>query len=530
MKLLQLFILGLILTHSSAWASTLSVEWSCSSSSQNVTVNYNSSGKLQFQPDIFNGSLKFVSGNDYTKCIADFQRKINAANRKFREEQCPASESPFCTASIDYTDGQIVKKLQESSFVKSNPSVKPSAITSGAAAAVFGTGQTAQGYLESQIAEKKIDPKNLDQSFSFQGKSYKVADFDKVLADNLENIFLNMKRDEAKQFAQNYMASKSQYLNANKNPAKRKEVLDNLNTMFGYIYGDRGAEELAKILECEPEDNLTPIAQILDKVKESEKVQKCAALDPNEHKVFKQEYSDPYGTGDYLLKRKPDGNYQAVLNVKFEQANGSVNPSTMMNRVKSCMQEIAPYMKGPNNQMLELVVLTPEETHSLPSDQRPALNTVKIQQAGFQTNSMNYAQDINCATITHELLHLLGLCDEYEEDRPEYGDQWNCRVTTSALSIMRQTTATLNAVKGIGQGNYKMGNRWESYRKPDGSPVISSLLLPNHFHKILNGNCKPSPADGYNECASFAYKSSRNGPCNVPARCRDDSYFVGTPK
>ena len=88
-----------------------------------------------------------------------------------------------------------------------------------------------------------------------------------MVGDNIENVFVNLSRDQAKQYAQNYLVAKSTILTAKTESPQRTAVLNNLNQMVGYIYGDKGAEELAKILECKPEDNLKPIRELSKKLR-----------------------------------------------------------------------------------------------------------------------------------------------------------------------------------------------------------------------------------------------------------------------
>jgi len=45
---------------------------------------------------------------------------------------------------------------------------------------------------------------------------------------------------------------------------------------------------------------------------------------------------------------------------------------------------------------------------------------------------MSYKSDIDCPTIAHEVLHLLGLCDEYNGN----GDGYTCRAVAKTASIM----------------------------------------------------------------------------------------------
>lgn len=449
-------VLGLFFTMSFAHAKGLNVDWVCpkdSSQKTAVEVSFDDQGKLQFKPDVFDENQKTLSAAVLSACIADFQKLAGQEIAKFKQSKCPASKDDFCYSSVNYANGKILEKIQKSNLIKKNSAITVSEIKadggSGSGGSVIASGPaTAQAFLEEKIAKKEIDPKNLSQTFQFQNKSYKVSDFDGVVGDHIENVFVNLNRDEAKQYAQNYMVAKSDLLKANKESPQRTAVLNNLNQMFGYIYGDKGAEELAKILECKPEDNLKPIEDIIKKIEETNKVSKCDVLKPGEHKVFQKENNNYYGTGNYTLKRKQDGNYQAILNVKFKQGNGAtVAAGAMLERSQKCLALAAPHMKGPDGKTIEMVVMPPDEINKLPKDEQPKQYEVSIEPPGYGTNAGAYAQTVDCATITHEMLHLMGLCDEYKEDRPEYAKyNWTCRVATKAPSIMRDLSVFNKAV------------------------------------------------------------------------------------
>ncbi len=661
----RILFLGLFFVTSIVQAKPISVDWVCprgSSHKVSIEVSYDDQGKLQFLPDVFSQNKSKTVASDLNVCISEFQKNTAAQVERFKSSGCPSSKSDFCYASVNYVNEKVFEKIKESNLVKKNPGIIVSVIGTVASSSIPSLATTSKAYLEEKIAKKEINPSNLSQSFSFDGKNYKVSDFDDVVGDNIENVFVNLNRDEAKQYAQNYLVAKTAFLNANSESSQRTQILNNLNQMFGYIYGDKGAEELAKILECKPEDKLKPIEDIIKNIEDTNKVSKCNELKAGEHKVFQKEHSNYYSTGNYTLKRKQDGNYQAILNVKFVQnTSTAVSPATMLSRSQKCLALAAPHMKGPDGKTIEMVVLPPNEISKLPNDERPQEYQVKIEAPGFGTNAAAYAENVDCGVITHEMLHLMGLCDEYKEDRPQYAqNSWTCRVVTSVPSVMRDTAAFDQAVGGAvncdcsGQTclsimnstdenlkklytsatindvvNYQFRNKYckedfiysppkdlansdkavalesetntrfnlqtrylyastkspfytNAYTKikctcptgdqdciskkqefikkmpslgvqkwcPTGStltsrdrgesprgasiknnvltlvssPQIPSLLQPNHFNKILEGNC-PGKSDGYQKCASFAYKGE---PCAVPDVCRDDKYYLGS--
>lgn len=450
MKLI--FLTGLFLTINFAYAKPVSVDWTCpkeSSQKTSVQIVFDDQGKLQLKPDVFLDNKKSQTDSELTTCISEFQKSASLEIEKFKKDQCPSSKDDFCYSSVSYVNGKLQEKILASNLIKKNSGIKVSAIQAGGAVTSRSSNAaTAEAYLEEKIAKKEIDPKNLGQSFTYQNKSYKVSDFDDVVSDQIENVFVDLSRDEAKQYAQNYLVAKSSLLNAQTESPQRTKVLNNLNQMFGYIYGDKGAEELAKILECKPEDKLKPIEDIIKNLEDTNKVAKCAELKAGEHKIFQKENSNYYSTGNYTLKRKQDGNYQAILNVKFVQnAGSSVSAATMLSRSQKCLAQAAPHMKGPDGKTLEIVTLAPDEINKLPKDEQPKEYKVTIEAPGYGTNAGAYAETVDCGTITHEMLHLMGLCDEYLEDRPQYAsNNWTCRVVTKAPSVMRDTRAYDQAV------------------------------------------------------------------------------------
>ncbi|WP_408098493.1 hypothetical protein ACJVC5_06155 [Peredibacter sp. HCB2-198] len=669
------FIMGVMLIHSPLWAKGFIVNWVCpadSSEKISVEVFYDENGKLVFEPEIFS-EIDIDKNTDYSKCIADFQNKINDGVKLFQEKKCPQAKDSFCSVPVQYTNGKVLEKIRNSYFMKkvkdvrvvpigvenTPPATRPKAIVAEVkeekAITSEATPTTPDAFLEAMINSKVINPKELNRIFTFQNKTYKVGDFDHVIAKNIDPIFSNTSLEEGKQFAQNYMVAKSEYLKEGSDPVKRKAVLDNLNQMFGKMYGGRGPEELAKMLECDPDDNLTPIGEILNKLQTTKKVEGCKELAPGEHKVFEKDSGNYYSTGDYLLKRKKDGNYQAFVNVDFKRGSGSLAPEAMMQKAKGCLQEASPFLKGPDGSRIEMMVFSPEEIQKLPKEERPNKKDILIERAGARSNAGAYSEDLPCSTIVHEMLHLLGLCDEYEEQSTDLKAMWNCRVVPKADSIMRNSMETYskavgselfckcdrfpcssvykngdeNTKKMIGKytfydvtdhtfrsrfckfqllplqkilkdpyntapiqlegadtiviehrtfsgdqkfPNYKidrtqitctcngnkeclsikerlpsqLANLGQRALCPSGSnkvdksqsnqsnvikiksdPIMPSLLHPNQFKKILAGNCR-GIVDGYLECADWAYKGRNKYSCNAPARCQDDSYYLGT--
>src|SRR5690606_14525936 len=127
--------------------------------------------------------------------------------------------------------------------------------------------------------------------------------------------------------------------------------------------------------------------------------------------------------GEYTLKKKKSGDHEVIVNIDVTQGAFGVGKDQMHDRIKTCMKEVSPFMKGPDGKGLEIKIISPKEIFDFPVNERPAINKVDIQSPGFRSHSRSYQADIDCPTIAHEVLHLLGICDEYDGN----ADGYSCR-------------------------------------------------------------------------------------------------------
>lgn len=191
----------------------------------------------------------------------------------------------------------------------------------------------------------------------------------------------------------------------------------NIERMIELAYGAYGKDYFREqILECEKE-NSNGLDDLLSKLKTFDKKMTCAPMELGESKVIGG-YDYPTGlNGNYSLKRTSPFETTAYVNIQFNALAGSpVSAPEMEARVKSCLKNISPYLKGPDGQSLKIEILNPSETKQLEAKVRPPVNTVNIGATGDgRSNSGQYNPNDECPTITHEVLHLFGLCDEYRE-------------------------------------------------------------------------------------------------------------------
>ena len=158
-----------------------------------------------------------------------------------------------------------------------------------------------------------------------------------------------------------------------------------------------------------------------------------------------------YETGDYLLKHLPNGRFQAVLNLNFVPKTDKGTPAQaaeMLERSRQCMNQLTPYLRSPSRQELDVIILTPDEVKNLPLDQRPNPRTVEVSDEGveYRGDAQNFGTNFNCVTIGHEILHHLGLCDEYHETEEAKFAQWGCRPVTVRPSYMRDIDYSFGTV------------------------------------------------------------------------------------
>ena len=198
--------------------------------------------------------------------------------------------------------------------------------------------------------------------------------------------------------------------------------------------------------------------------------------------------STGYGGGGYTIKRESNDNYTASLFIEFVPSvfydNEDVPRRDQVQNhyrqmAQSCIDQANPYLKGPHGQKLNIVIRTPNANTCVPK------NTITIWNTWMnddEAQALNYPSNINnCETITHEILHLLGLDDEYQG------------------SIHYTSFFPLNC--SMNQENSIMNNDGYRWANVFDSKTEDSLLDPTHFNVILYKDCsKRDDVRLYNEC------------------------------
>lgn len=175
----------------------------------------------------------------------------------------------------------------------------------------------------------------------------------------------------------------------------------------------------------------------------------CEALTPGKHRLMNRE--DGYRSGNYLMRNLGEGRFAAVLNVNWRAGIGATPQlvESMKARTMNCLRGLAPYLRNGNEQ-LEIQVISPDDelARGIPRP-KPIEIEVTPQRFDYRGDAGHYGSNFTCRTIGHEMLHMVGLCDEYHEGikRVDGRDSrgrtnvsyldWSCRPVTSTPSYMR---------------------------------------------------------------------------------------------
>lgn len=181
------------------------------------------------------------------------------------------------------------------------------------------------------------------------------------------------------------------------------------------------------------------IEELLKLAKAAKDVNECRPMKPGQSMVVDKSNSPSYLDGEYTLIRSEEKKWTVALALDVKSGNG-ISGDEMFNRIKRCMATANEAMKGPNGETIDFKILNSSENRKLSLNKRAPLSHIEIEPIGTRSHSRAYAADISCSTIVHEVLHLLGLCDEYEANY----DGYECRAVPSADSIMKNHTTVFD--------------------------------------------------------------------------------------
>lgn len=291
-------------------------------------------------------------------------------------------------------------------------------------------------------------------------------------------------------------------------------------------------------------------------IKEGEKGARLVDLGPTESKSgIEQKYKltrsgNTYNVG-LNLEFSPRGRYDDKLNLMYQQ------------RVNRCLKESNKYLKGPGGKKINIYLYERKKHRG----RSPTPVQIFIENNKFRSHSYAWNKNIDCSAIVHELLHLMGLCDEYQETATGYVfdeetrsrklvdaaaqfPAYDCRSLGPEDSIMSDHVRAFASVKkgvefitckrvdteervtpeppcprGYMHDNKKIFSSKDDpiflelvkgfdkfphlfrYVIRESKPSKKSLLSPSHFNTIIFPNCSKKNGNYYS-CSRGAYKSS----------------------
>jgi hypothetical protein len=185
---------------------------------------------------------------------------------------------------------------------------------------------------------------------------------------------------------------------------------------------------------CPTKSPLTDLGNILETAS-------CGELSIGQTKVVNFDGSSPTTVEHkYALDRTRENEYTVKLNLIFQAdsvASGQNNEldTKMRSRIKKCLEWINPHLIGPNSKHLKFELIDSALSNSSEYKDIKTLITVS-EKAISRENSKHYSLETSCPVIAHELLHLTGLTDEYQETDNIKWYEKDCRSMGPPDSIM----------------------------------------------------------------------------------------------
>jgi len=185
---------------------------------------------------------------------------------------------------------------------------------------------------------------------------------------------------------------------------------------------------------------------MLRNIQETNESVACKELDIGQSKIVNfSDYESPTRISHkYEIIRKAEKEYRIRLNLVFlenslrgaifKKQNVSDNEE-MSNKVRECLEQLNQHLRGPNGENISIELIGKEEARE-PKYQDIA-NPVHISREKVDRETRQlYSLQSSCPTLAHELMHLLGLVDEYTETIDTNLTRQDCRSKGPIDSIM----------------------------------------------------------------------------------------------
>lgn len=252
-------------------------------------------------------------------------------------------------------------------------------------------------------------------------------------------------------------------------PAHAENVLDQPQEIASFCRDTRGDEEMRDICRTIEQIKREREDAYFQATMAAKKTPACTRLKPGENTLvhFQHDAASPTGlAASYRLTRSTENAFLVELRLRFAAgktysgglANAQLNDS-FQKLADSCLESFDGSLKNGDKRL----------RIRLSTDEKIPEQLILVEAKRIRSHSKAYAEDIDCPAILHEVLHLLGLPDEYQERKSGYiydrtfgfsfdreaatkgGVTLNCRVPGPRNSIMsrHEEAATLAASMAI---------------------------------------------------------------------------------
>ena len=196
----------------------------------------------------------------------------------------------------------------------------------------------------------------------------------------------------------------------------------------------------------------------------------------------------------YILKRVSETHHEVYFRMKFINTTNSRDSSEELNKIfqakaQSCADKYRDSLVDPSGRSISLMMFD-EATHKQQLGGEPTLVTIAIIPKGKRSYSGGYARNIECKDMIHELLHIAGLVDEYDEKDDDGKPLYPNRAVGPVTSWMAD-----DATSFFGVGSKK------------------KFLYPGQLDVILYPNCLAKNSLYYT-CAVHAYDGKPTAAIN----------------
>ena len=309
-----------------------------------------------------------------------------------------------------------------------------------------------------------------------------------------------------------------------------KAVQDRVSDLLDMAYGPGeliATEAEARCVPCALEGGggeEDPFGRLAASIKDKSS---CLDLNPGEEKTIQP--ADGFFK-PYVLKRDPEGGYSVDFPLELfagEDYEGPFSkeeaPGKMRQHIQKCLAKASKKMLGPNGEKLKISISKPPPEGKsdggggeCPKGAAPPARRIAISsKKEFRSNVSKYAADIDCPTVTHEILHQFSLCDEYEEKSrgfytdPETGEVIGSNFGAGKIKNPEDRSRGFKPAFDcrVTAENSIMSDQYERWGNVFAAGKNKSLLTPGQFKAVLYGPC-PGKNGAFSKCQGLAYKSS----------------------